>query len=98
MAIYPFVFEASEALPVPRPNYEVAGVHWAPLAPMFSGENRTTLRYEHGEFPGWDIGGGVVWVSPTACSGRSSPWWSRAGDRTVGEGSLGREGPGPEGR
>ena len=61
MAIYPFVFEASEALPVPRPNYEVAGVHWAPLAPMFSGENRTTLRYEHGEFPGWDIGGGVVW-------------------------------------
>ena len=61
MAIYPFVFEAAEALPAPAPNHEVAGVHWAPLAPMFSGENRTTLRYEHGEFPGWDIGGGVVW-------------------------------------
>ena len=30
---------------------------------MFSGENRTTLRYQHGEFPGWDIGGGVVWGS-----------------------------------
>ncbi|MEY3041140.1 MAG: hypothetical protein RLZZ174_222 [Pseudomonadota bacterium] len=61
MAIYPFVFEAPGPLPALRPNHEVAEVHWAPLAPMFAGDNHTLLRYEQGEFPGWDIGGGVVW-------------------------------------
>ena len=98
MAIYPFVFEASEALPVPRPNYEVAGVHWAPLAPMFSGENRTTLRYQHGEFPGWDIGAG--WCGAHLPYARVALRPDRAGLATarLGERSLGREGPGPEGR
>ena len=51
----------------------VVGAHWAPLAPMFSGENRTTLRYYTGSFRAGTSGAGWWGAHLTVCSGRSSP-------------------------
>ncbi|HSG90481.1 MAG TPA: CoA pyrophosphatase [Pseudomonadales bacterium] len=65
MVIAPYVFELHGEPPAFAPNYEVAEVLWTPLAPMLTGASHTILEHEmngeHLRFPGYDVGGRVVW-------------------------------------
>jgi 8-oxo-dGTP pyrophosphatase MutT (NUDIX family) len=65
MIIAPHVFELRSEPRILLPNYEVAEVIWAPLAPMILGATHTELEHDFGgerrRFPGYDVEGRVVW-------------------------------------
>lgn len=65
MVIAPYVFELHQDPGVYVTNYEVAEVVWAPLRPMLLGHCHTVLEHELAgqlqRFPGYDVGGRVVW-------------------------------------
>ena len=65
LVIRPHVFYWSGAEPALQPNYEVAAVLWAPLAPMLAGEVDTSRPWREGtvtyRLPGYDVEGRIVW-------------------------------------
>ena len=65
MVIAPIVYELVSEPPPLKLNHEAAEALWTPLAPLIRGEAHTWIEYEmDGErqrFPGYDVGGRVVW-------------------------------------
>lgn len=64
MVIRPYVFVVEPGVRL-EPNYEVAELLWAPLAPMFEGSADTEVHYARNGhdlmLPGFDVQGRVVW-------------------------------------